>query len=1055
MLSEGRASSGQERLWFLDRLHPHLRHNLTLRLRLDGPLDVAALRRAVRRLVRMHDALHTTFHVSRSGLMQRMGVTTKVELEIIDAATAGISSDDIAESEANRRFDLELGPLVRFALVRITPSEHDLVVTAHHVVADWSSLRVMLEDLARIYRGEPVARPSTLYKDYADWQRTMQESERAQLRLRRRRAALAEAPGTTTFPPDRPRPAVQRFRGARFEFEVEGDLAAHVRALARQQGATVFAVLLADLGVLLQRHLGRDDLVIAALVDGRAVAGIDRAVGFYANTVPMRIVLEPQATFMETLGRVRGAALEALEAQDIPFDVLIRDLRLPRDLNAMPLTQIALVVQHEALHFDLPDVEARILEPPPRAAEFDLSINVDLSCANRIRGQFAYDAELYWPSSIERLSDEFVEILAEATAYPERVLSDLPWRIEGDRVADHGDPVVVDRCLLDRFDEAVRHTYAEPAIISDHDQSAITYGDLQGRVNALADALLERGLRSGSVVALCVGRSVDLVVGMLGIMRAGGIYLPLDPTHPAGRLSFILDDAGATFVVTQTRLLSRLREHSVTPILLDGHGKLVAETDEPSRIAGGIFPGRPHANNGAYLIYTSGSTGTPKGVLVTHGNLASFCDSIVKILGEDTGVWLASTTISFDIAALELLWPLTRGHRIVIQTSELERITIGIDRPGVRRGADVASSPLQQTLNLIKTERITHFQCTPTTAVLLSYLADGLQTLARLKHLLIGGEQFPRQIAERLNELPNTCVWNMYGPTEATIWASVQRVASDFADIPIGRPLAHAETYVVDQDGSLVSPGVQGEIAIGGPCVAAGYWKAPGLTATRFRPNSIDKPGSRLYRTGDVGWMRADGTLFFSGRKDNQVKVRGVRIELGEIEAALQKIPIVEHAIVRAIGEGPGRQLAAYVVLNDSNPDEGWRETIGVALRAALPSYMVPPHIISMPAFPMTPNGKVDRQGLPAPDECRSESNEGTALDEVERQIALAWSSVLGRGAIDPDLPFFDAGGDSLRLIQLQLALREHLAVDVELVDLFHHQTIAALAGHLRATPLA
>jgi amino acid adenylation domain-containing protein len=1045
------ASPGQERLWFLNRLHPHLRHNILVELLLDGPLDYLALSRAIQCLVRTHDALRTTFSLDTSGLVQCVHRLQATGVETIDGTH--VSTTDTVRAERAHRFDLETGPLVRFVLIKSSPTQHALIINAHHIVVDRTSLQIMLDDLATFYSGRTVIFGATKVHDSSPSVRTSHE-KRIHARLATRCTELTDAPLVTTFPSDHRRPSVQTFASARHTFEVPTSATVAVQDAAHELRTTPFTVVLANLAILLTRYSGHTDLVIATLVDGRAAVGVERAVGFFANTVPIRIQTDGVDTFAEMISRTRAATLAALDASEVPFHTLVSELAVPRDLSRMPLAQVACVIHHQTLHCDLEGLNVRVFELPPGSAEFDLSVAVQLD-KSRMDGHITYDRALYSRASIQRLANEFVLMLGALSSAPRAKIADLTdggGTSNGDtyRFAPSGESIV------QRIDGMASRSGCRTALVVDDQSLTLTYAELASRVAACAQSLRDSGCQRGTVVAICVERSLDLVIGMLAAMHVGAIYLPLDPTHPPKRLSYLLSDSNASHLITQPWVAERIPFNCASVTLLDGTGIVVlgaVHDEQPINLQNSST----RLDDGAYLIYTSGSTGTPKGVLVTQRNLSAFCDAIDEIFDDEDGVWLAATTVSFDIAVLELLWPLTRGFRIVLQTSELERVAS--DRKlSLIAGDRTDASPLEQTLRLIEKHGVTHFQCTPTLLELILNLPKARAVLRRLRHLLIGGEQFSHRLVGLLRDFRSTQVWNMYGPTEATIWATAQRVNLDTPEVPIGRPLRHARAYVLDENGTSVAPGVIGEIALGGPCVAAGYWNAPGPTAARFVPDKVAGAGSRLFLTGDMGSLRPDGTLLFHGRGDHQVKVRGVRIELQELERALEDIPLVERAIASAAGEGADRQLVAYVMLSrqrDSGAEEAnaWRQTLSAALRETLPAYMIPSRLVRLDAFPTTANGKIDRSRLPPPHiECSPDYRQ--PVDEVERRIASAWQEALGRRIIDREVPFFDAGGDSLRLIRLQLSLREHLSMDLDLIDLFKYQTVAELAEHIRATRL-
>ena len=1037
-------SHGQRALWFLDRLAPgEAAYVIAGAARVSGEIDPEALRRALRRLADLHPALRTTFAAPGGEPVQRVHAELPPEVRIVDAL--GWTEGEIAaraREEAFRPFDLEAGPLLR-AVVFSRPGEPVLLLAVHHLVADFASLALLLRQLAELLREpeKPLAAPAVRYSDFVDWQRRRLAGKEGERLWGYWRERLSGPLPDLTLPTDRPRPPVQTWAGDTAWSTLDGDLTRRLRELARGEGATLQALLLAAFHALLQRYSGQDDLLVGCPVSGRTGPKLADLVGYLVNVVVARGDLSGDPAFREHLARVRRSMLDALEHQDYPFPLLAERLQPARDPSRSPLFQVMLSFQKAAGPGDLAalaveDPETGVglgalrLKPlrlARRPAQLDLTLEI-AEAGDRLSLALRFNADLFDAATAERALGHFAVLLAGAAERPESALSALPLLTAAesrqllDAWNDTAAPPVWEEGCVHRLFEAQADRAPEAVAVED-EAGSVTYAGLERRANQLAHYLRRLGVGPEVRVGLAVDRSREMMVGLLGTLKAGGAYLPLDPSYPPERLAFMLEDSGVRIVLTQERLAASLPAGSGEVLLrLDSDWEGTAGLEAASRPAPWAGP-----KNLAYTIYTSGSTGRPKGVLLEHAAVVNFLSamSVRPGLGAED-VLLSVTTLSFDIAVLELFLPLAVGGRVAIASRE----TAG---DGARLVAALARTGA------------TAMQATPATWRLL--LESGWEGQAGLK-ILCGGEALPRPLADALLARGRE-VWNVYGPTETTIWSAAGRVEAGSAPVDLGAPIDNTTLYVVDRRLQPVPVLVPGELLIGGDGVARGYHGRPDLTADRFVPDPFGLPGARLYRTGDLVRRLADGTVQFLGRVDHQVKVRGHRIELGEIEARLAAHPAVREAVVLAREDRPGDQrLVAYAIARGELPAaaelKGW-------LRERLPEPMVPGIFVFLDAWPLTPNGKVDRRALPAPR--RAASPEAAAplpAGGLEAAIAEVWREVLGVETVGLKDNFFDLGGHSLLLARVHARLQEALGVSLTMVDLLRHPTVGALAAFLR-----
>jgi amino acid adenylation domain-containing protein len=1029
-------SSIQERFLFLQHLMSNSpAYNVERVIQIRGPLDIAALERTFNEIFRRHEILRTTCALKNGRLVQKIVPVEELQLTIVDLqAIPEPKRQDkalqLAQEEARRSFDLYAGPMLRVALVKLAEHNHLLILVTHHFVADGYSEALLAKELTALYRAFSQGQPFALgelpiqYADYAVWEHQRLQGTIAEDQLAYWKQRLSGAPALLELPMDHPRPGIPTFRGATIHFTLDGKLSEELRALSSRMEVTLFMTLLVAYQLLLHRYSGQDDIVVATAVSNRNRSELEDLIGSFANTVVIRSVFSKDLTFRELVMAVAKTALEGFSHQDIPFDQLVKELHPKRDPSYNPIFQVTFEL-HQSTFVDSLDFPGLILSYLPvekGTARFDL----DLSMVNDkqgLIGALEYNSDLFEAETIERLLSHFQRLLKGIVADPDVRISELPLLTEPERrqllVEWNSTRLAYPRDALIHglFEVQVERTPEAEAVECEGER--LSYGELERCANCLAHYLRGCGVGPGVLVGLCVERSVEMVVGLLGILKAGGAYVPLDPDYPKERIAFMLADAQIPVLVTQEGLLGRLPEYGGRVVCLDREGEAIEVCSSE----------RPVIQTGpedlAYVIYTSGSTGRPKGVEVPHRGVVNFLTSMAR--GPELGMedtLLAVTTLSFDIAVLELLLPLSVGARVVIASRE-------VAGDGV------------ELLKLLTGCGATVMQATPATWRLL--IETGWRGGEGFK-VLCGGEALTQQLAAELMARAGR-VWNLYGPTEATVWSTCYELQDPEGPVLIGRPIGNTQVYVLDRYLQPVPVGVPGELYLGGVGVARGYLGQPGLTQERFVPDPFGgEPGARLYRTGDQVRYRADGNLEYLGRLDQQVKIRGFRIELGEVEAVLLEHPRVAQAVVVVREERVGdRRLVAYFV-----PGPGQQVTVTELrkyLRHRLPQYMVPQHFVELEGLPLTPNGKVDRRALPVPFSGGAVEDSYVApRTEMEACVVAIWREVLGVERVGVHDNFFDLGGHSL--LTLKVAARIEQATGVRLnLRLFVSSTLEQIAS--------
>ena len=1032
----------QESLWFLHQLSPDSpAYNINTAVRLTGRLSVPALQYSLQKLVQRHEALRTRVDVVDGAPVQVISRTLDPWLDVHDLRNFPESdreshAQDLIQSESKRQFDLETGPLMRSLLLLLADDEHILLLVLHHIVSDaWSMANIPREMMARYdeyVTGNPAwLRPTVMqYRDFALLQReTLQGETLDRLRSywRRRLAGLP----VLELPTDRLRPPTQTFAGSLQHLDLEPSLLGSLRRLSKQQGVSLFETLLSAFNVFLQRYTAQDDVGIATPVATRDLRALQATIGMLVNTVVIRSDLSGDLTFLQLLNRVHGAVEDAFAHKEEPFAQVVADLQPERVTGHPPLAQVMFsMINVPSPKLKAPDLTASFVEVDREGSQFDLTCSVTDIAGIRGRVSMEYNSALFDADTVSLMLGHYATLLAEIVRNPDRPISRLTMSSEAERnqllVAWNQTQSSVDltATLPQLLADQVRATPDAPAVLYEDQQ--LTYGELDRRSNQLAHYLQSLGIGPGKLVAVAMERSADLVVTLAGILKAGGAYVPLDPAYPPARLEYMLVDSNAQALLTKQGVL-----RDVASLAL--HVRTVYVDDGWSIVSGfdaGAPPFAAQPEDLAYVMYTSGSTGTPKGVAVPHRAVTNFLRSMQREPGiSSSDRLLAVTSASFDISVLEMFLPLIAGATVVV----VDEATAGDGR---------------RLIDAMEQYRPTIMQATPATwRMLLDSRWSGRPDLT----ILCGGEALARDLAD---ELLTRCasLWNMYGPTETTVWSSVYRVVPGEHEVPIGRPIANTQFYVLAGDGQPVGIGVPGELYIGGAGLASGYLNKPELTDKAFLRRTIDAgPEQRVYRTGDLVRYRGDGVLRILGRLDHQVKVRGFRVELGEIEATLRQHESVSGAVVGVRADRTGmRSLVAYVIPSDEKgiSSAQLREFVG----KSLPPYMVPQSIVTVPAIPRLPNGKIDRQTLiqSEPGTPPQQAAAEYTPDALSRQLVAIWEQVLATSPVGVADDFFDLGGHSLLAAQMMAEVEEQLGVQPSLSAFLQSPTVAELARIIR-----
>jgi amino acid adenylation domain-containing protein len=1041
-------SFAQELMWLLDHLIDTSAYHVPRALRIKGSLNPDALEYALNRILARHDILRTTYQTMDGKPFQSVTKDAKVELQRIDLR--GLDHEQ-REREANRilveeglrRFDLTRDLMLRAFLLHLDRDENILLLVSHHIASDGQSKAVLFRELTTFYSSYCEHRDVDLpdlpiqYADFAVWQREWLQGEVLQKHLDYWKKQLAEAPMLLELPTDRPRPARQSFEGARQFLRCPDGMLESFKALCRRDSTTMFMTMLAAFGTLLHRWSGQEDMLIGTPVSGRSRTELEPLIGYFSNSVVLRLALGGDPTFRELMQRVKELSLAAYSHQDLPFEKLVVEMQPDRDLSYSPMYQVMFSVgEQKDLGLDLPGLQITPIIIDRKIAKFDMTLGMtefhqDLMC------NIEYCSALFEASTMERLANHFQNLLQGIMENPDRRISELPMLSPADRHKflfqwnDVHRDYPRDVFVHDLFEQHVQRTPDATAVV--YDDKRLTYRELNERSNQLAHYLKKRGVGPEVRVAICIERSLEMIVGVMGIMKAGGAYVPLDAMYARERLPVILQDAECPVLLTQASLLQTLPHVGTEVIALDSDwGKLSQERkDNPTH--------ETTPTTLAYIVYTSGSTGIPKGVMINHGGLINQYYAYKESYGLDrTGEsWLHMANFSFDVFSSDLTRSLCSGGKMVICPMELLLNPAGL-------------------FGLMLRERTDCAEFVPAVLrALTGYLQETKQKLDFMRLLICSSDAWTMAEYRAVLALrgPETRVVNAYGVTEATIDStyfeteSPEKVQGD-GFVPIGKPFPNTQAYVLDKHMEPSPIGVQGVLYLGGAGVARGYLKRPELTAEKFVLDPFrSEANACLYNTGDAARYLPDGNIEFLGRTDNQVKIRGFRIELGEIEAVIAKYPGVQQAVVATRELSPGQLgLVAYVVaVPGESPDIAGLRAF---LKGKLPAYMLPSAVELLDKIPLNANRKVDRKALPAPQKKSADLVEQflAPRTETEERLVAIWSEVLQLSPIGVQDNFFALGGHSLMAIQVISRVRNKFGIDLPLRTLFENPTIAELA---------
>ncbi len=1044
-----RLSPAQESIWFLDQLEPDSAlYNMPAGFRIRGPLDVNVMRKAMDEIVRRHEPLRTNI-VPRDGKpAQLMANRSALEMPLVDLSglpepERSAQANRFMDNFACRPFNLASDLLLRCAVLRLGKNEHWLLFSLHHIAADNWSFGVMFDELSRLYEAFAEGKPSPLpalpmrYSEYAARQRQRVDSQEIEVQVNYWKQQLAGDLPLLELPADFPRPPRQTFAGNRVFFTLPPILIGALQDLSRGEKTTLFTALLAAFQALLHRLSRQETILVGSPVGARSQVETEKLVGYFLNTVVLRADFPETLTFQNLLRQTRDRVLGALSHQDVPLEKLVEALKVQRSPGHNPLFQALFQLLPGAP--PAPRLPGSEVEPIPMdtgVAKFDITLSLT-GQEGGLLGEWEYNTALFKAETIHCMAAQYLTLLEGIVNHPEATVTTLPLLTEEEKeriiiewnqtTAEFPEEITVPEL----FEKQVAATPDAVALVFEGRE--MTFRELNRRANQVAHALRKMKVAPDTLVGICMEPCLEMVVAIHGVLKAGAAYVPFDPSNPADRLKYLVDDARVPVVLAQARHAGIIPEKSATVFCLDRDWDAFEQesAENPERVAKG--------RNLAYVIYTSGSTGQPKGVMISH---TAICNHLFWFqrefpLSEKDRI-LQKTVFSFDASVWEFLAPPCFGARLYLARPEAHR------------------DPEQLTA-FIAANQITFLQLVPSQLAALVQ-EPGLAQCRCLRRITCGGEALAAEVARKCKALlPDTVLANQYGPTEATIDATCHVWTGnepDYGIVTIGKPIANAQAYILDPQFQPVPVGVAGELCIGGRGLARGYWNRPELTAEKFVPHPFSKdPDDRIYRTGDLARYLPDGNIAFIGRLDHQVKLRGFRIELGEIETALRQLPNVREAVVVVRDEPNGnRRLAGYIVPVQEPPPEASK--VRAALRQKLPDYMVPAVIVPLKALPLTPNLKVDRAALPAPEETGfDEPTRVAPQTPIQETLAAIWREVLGVGSVGIHDNFFELGGHSLLATQVVSRIRKHGHDAVNLRDLFEAPTIADLSAIIEKQP--
>ena len=1030
-------SFSQQRLWFLDKIEMvNTTYLVPLAVRIEGNLRVSALRQALDKLVARHESLRTTFPDVEGLPVQRVEDPgpAAVTIENIEDDNPGLL-DELMNQEMHRGFDLVHGPLFRAVIYRLSDDAHVLLLLQHHIIQDAWSLNLMMRELGSFYSAIVDDRTAALpeltlsYRDYTRWIREQMQGATLEHQLDYWRSHLEGAPHALDLATDRPRPAMESHAGAIHSFSIPRAISDGLPNLTQQTGTTLFMALAAALDVMLWRYTGQEDLLVGVPIANRDRKDVEGLIGLFVNTLVIRSDLSGNPTVSELLTRVRKRSVDAFSHQELPVEVLVEHIQPTRDLSRNPMFQVMLVLETKSHQptLELPGLSVTPVHVDRGGTHIDWTLYVEES-EDGLCGHIEYATDFFDESTIARMARHLQTILQEMIANPEHRIADISLVTPDERnllledwnATEH--EFARDACLHDVLENQAAQSADKLAVTSGG--LSLNYSELQQRANQFARTLRDRGIQRGQHVGICVERGVDMLAIVIGTLKAGAAYIPLDPSFPRERLQFMAEDAELALLVSTNSLAQHFDLPRERLLLLDEDASLIEAQSHEPLTPDAALDAQPE--DAAYLIYTSGSTGKPKGVVVPHRAVVNFLSSMAREPGLTTDdILVAVTTLSFDIAVLELYLPLMVGATVVIASHEE-----AVDGTAL--------------IGLLETHGATVMQATPVTWRLL--LEADWSGGAAFK-ALVGGEALPLDLADQLIAT-DVELWNMYGPTETTVWSTCCHVTNTSNGITIGTPIDNTKIYILDEQKNLCPIGVPGELYIGGDGVTLGYWKRPDLTADRFIPDTFaDTPNATMYGTGDKARWLNDGTLQHLGRFDDQIKVRGYRVELGEIEARIAEHPEVRQAAVHLwnVGDDDVRIVACCI---PQVPGRMSNVSLRKHLRSCLPEYMIPQYFMIVEDISLTPNGKIDRRRLPIPAVAESSiGNYEPPEGEGEKAISEIWTELIRPARpIGRSDKFFDMGGHSLLALRAIRKMEQKVEAQLDFRILFH-ETLAEIAA--------
>jgi amino acid adenylation domain-containing protein/non-ribosomal peptide synthase protein (TIGR01720 family) len=1023
-------SFAQQRMWFIYQMdQQNSAYNEALTIRLTGRLNIDILEQTINAIIQRHESLRTTFPMVEGKPIQKIAPFLKIKLLVVNLKD--IPQEQIDKriiEELQKPFDLTQAPLLRSTLFDLGYENYILVNVFHHIIIDGWSKGILFKELSEFYQAflsnSTVDLPELTiqYADFAVWQRQWLQGEILENQLNYWKKQLTAAPLLLELPTDKPRPANPNFRGHSISFQINSELTEKLKLLSQKSGATLFMTLLAALNTLLFRYSGQDDILIGTPTANRNRQEIEPLIGFFVNTLVLRNSLEGNPAFSGLLQQARNVVLEAYANQDVPFEQVVDALEIERSLSYNPLFQVMFALQNAPLNaLELPHLKAQYLAVKHQRIKFDLSLileEIETEQGSYLEGFWEYDSDLFTVERITRMVGHFQTLLKGIVANPQQTVRELPLLTESEKQQllvewnQTQQDYPQNLCIHQLFEAWVEQTPDAIALIFKGEQ--LTYRELNSKANQLANYLQTLGVKPETLVGICIEPSLEMIVGILGILKAAGAYVPIDPTYPSERIAYMLDDSQLAVLLTQEKLVTSLPQHQAQVICLDSDWKEISTESKSSPITS-LTP-----ENLAYVIYTSGSTGKPKGVLVAHRGLCNLSQAQIKLFDvQPDSCVLQFASISFDASIWEIVMALCAGARLYLGTRE-------------------ELQPGQPLLQLLQEQEITHLTLVPSALTALSS-----ENLPALQNIIVAGEPCPPSLV--IQWASGRRFFNAYGPTESTVCATVAQCFEDMDVLPIGRPIANTKIYILDRYLQPVPIGVPGELHLASVGLAKGYLNRPELTDSKFIANPFSqKLSDRLYKTGDLVRYGNDGQIEFVGRIDDQVKIRGFRIELGEIESVLNQYPQVKDAIVivRQDELKTKRLYGYFIPKTEALTSQELRQFI----QDRLPDYMIPAFLIPLESFPLTPNGKVDRRALPLPKINPNElENYATPSTKNEQILAQIWQEVLGLKTISINDNFFELGGDSILAIQI-IAKANQEGLEITPKQLFGYQTIAQLA---------